>query len=509
MGVTTLRLAGSAATVPGTMSAPALAQISQTQLSVTRAAAPAPGAGPITSYDLRYSVDQSSWTTLTAIASPQTLSGLAAGTLYYVQTRAVNGFGPAAWSVSASLATVSAAPVNTGLPVLSGILKQGNTLSATTGTWTNAPTGFAYQWNRAGSAISGATTATYLLVSADVGTTITCSVTATNAGGSNLATSAATSAILIAAPVNSAVPTISGATTQGSTLSATTGTWSNSPTGYTYQWNRAGSAISGATSSTYGLVLADVGTTLTCAVTATNAGGSTAATSAATATITASASVPAAMAAPTLAQIDRTSLLHTQAAAPSNGGSAITSYDLRYSTDQATWTTVTGIASPATVASLTAGTVYFMQTRAVNAIGAAAWSPSGSKDTVFDYSLYNEAGSTTIAASDLGSIRVNIGAGWVTLASLSLTAAQDVAGEILISGFSSSGVATTAAANGIHFEQQITGEPYSAADTVATANTTGTSIRGLHYLQTGLSVNNTPQPGFPLVPTREFSPVIG
>ena len=101
---------------------------------------------------------------------------------------------------------------------------------------------------------------------------------------------------IISAPVNSALPTISGTTTQGQTLTSSTGTWSNIPSSYAYQWKRSGTNISGATASTYLLALADVGATITVAVTASNAGGAgTAATSAATAAIASSGPAPAAL----------------------------------------------------------------------------------------------------------------------------------------------------------------------------------------------------------------------
>lgn len=99
---------------------------------------------------------------------------------------------------------------------------------------------------------------------------------------------------IISAPVNSALPTISGTPTQGQTLTAITGAWSNSPSSYAYQWKRSGVNISGATASTYLLVAGDVGATITVAVTASNAGGAgTAATSAATAAIASSGPAPA------------------------------------------------------------------------------------------------------------------------------------------------------------------------------------------------------------------------
>jgi hypothetical protein len=80
------------------------------------------------------------------------------------------------------------APVNTVLPVISGAAMIGSTLTTTNGTWTGAPTGYTYQWKRNGTNIGGATANTYLLVFADLTTTITATVTATNGIGSTSAT---------------------------------------------------------------------------------------------------------------------------------------------------------------------------------------------------------------------------------------------------------------------------------------------------------------------------------
>lgn len=72
------------------------------------------------------------------------------------------------------------------------------------------------------------------------------------------------------APVNSVKPAITGTLVRGQTLIASTGTWTNSPTSYAYQWKGNGVDISGATSSTFALTVGQVGQTITVTVTASN-----------------------------------------------------------------------------------------------------------------------------------------------------------------------------------------------------------------------------------------------
>lgn len=88
-------------------------------------------------------------------------------------------------SLSSGGGSPGSAPTNSSPPAISGISAVGETLTLSNGTWANSPTSYSRQWLRNGTPISGATGATYVLVEADKGTTITGSVTATNASGSS------------------------------------------------------------------------------------------------------------------------------------------------------------------------------------------------------------------------------------------------------------------------------------------------------------------------------------
>jgi len=75
-----------------------------------------------------------------------------------------------------------AAPTVVDAPTITGTAKLGRTLTATPGTWNPAAVTVAYQWLRDGKAIDGATSTTYRVQRADLGTTLSVRVTATAAG---------------------------------------------------------------------------------------------------------------------------------------------------------------------------------------------------------------------------------------------------------------------------------------------------------------------------------------
>jgi hypothetical protein len=199
----------------------------------------------------------------------------------------------AAAAVAASLAgtasaVIQVAPVNTAPPTTSGTAAVGQTLTADNGTWQNSPTAYQYRWlrcDRNGNGcgpIAGATQKTYTLVAADADRTMRVRVTAVNADGATDARSAQTQVVqqsTTAAPRNTARPSVTGDTTVGQELTADTGTWTNNPTSYAYQWRRCDTspfqclAVNGATGKTYGVREADIGFRMDVVVTASNAKG--------------------------------------------------------------------------------------------------------------------------------------------------------------------------------------------------------------------------------------------
>lgn len=189
--------------------------------------------------------------------------------------------GERGWAVFSGMSV----PVLVTAPAISGTETEFQTLTATPGTWTNAPTEYRYQWQLSANGtsgwadIEGATSATYALQAGDTYVRVT--VIATNSAGDSDAEPSASSGEIAVLPVpaNTALPTLSGTEAKGSTLTATSGTWENGTPTYGYQWQRSANGttgwadITGATAATHVLVEDDVDAYVRVEVIATNAKG--------------------------------------------------------------------------------------------------------------------------------------------------------------------------------------------------------------------------------------------
>lgn len=185
------------------------------------------------------------------------------GTLrYWLQDQ-----GTGVWSSSAD--EIFTAPNNpaTGSPVITGTATEGQTLGVNTSSISDADGlgSFSYQWKRDDVDIGGATSSTYLLTQADVGTVIKVNVSFTDGSGySESLTSSGTSAIANvnqsptgSVTIDNTAPTVGDTLTASNTLADIDGLGS-----ITYQWRRSGENISGATGTTYVVTITDVSNTI-------------------------------------------------------------------------------------------------------------------------------------------------------------------------------------------------------------------------------------------------------
>jgi Carboxypeptidase regulatory-like domain len=113
-----------------------------------------------------------------------------------------------------NVAMVPSAPHNTAAPSITGTALLGDVLTCSNGSWTgegmlsvqsgwSLTTPFGYQWLREGSAISGASSVSYLVQSADLGHGLACEVTATNAAGHEASKSASVTVPVPAVTISS------------------------------------------------------------------------------------------------------------------------------------------------------------------------------------------------------------------------------------------------------------------------------------------------------------------
>lgn len=170
-----------------------------------------------------------------------------------VIVKAENSFGSATETSEPSAVVVGQVPRKIRGPVISGEAKDGQLLSATSGTWRGTPPfSFTYQWqlcdkyDRECSNIAEATTSSYRLTTSEIGRAVRVVVVATNSVGTGKVTSVQTAEILEGPPVDLSSPTISGVPEEGATLTASTGTWvGTGPLAFTYQWERCSATIGG------------------------------------------------------------------------------------------------------------------------------------------------------------------------------------------------------------------------------------------------------------------------
>jgi len=236
-------------------------------------------------YQWQSSSDNSTWANIASATSSTYILTASEASKYVrvtVQNQTSNGDG-IAYSVARSKV---GSPYNTVLPAITGTLRVGSTQTVTNGTWSNTPANYGYQWQKSSDGISWVNityeTATAYTPTFDIANLkIRVQVSAGNAVETSTVTSRTLESFL--PPQVTVVPSISGTTTVGQTLTSTTGTWPSTSSGHAFQWQRSSDGgatwtnVSGAIVSTYVPVTADAGYLLRSQVSLTTIAGSSSA----------------------------------------------------------------------------------------------------------------------------------------------------------------------------------------------------------------------------------------
>jgi titin len=132
--LSTLTTAAAGPYVPNTPASVSLAQGSGSNLTVTWSAPATDGThSAATSYNLRSSPSGAgTWTTVSGVTSPYTLTGLTAGAAYDVEVQASNTAGATTWSAISTLTTAPAGPFAPNAPAAPSLAQgSGSNLTAT------------------------------------------------------------------------------------------------------------------------------------------------------------------------------------------------------------------------------------------------------------------------------------------------------------------------------------------------------------------------------------------
>ena len=367
-----------------------------TQIACSWTAPTSNGGSVVTAYKYRVSTNSgTTWSsaasTLSALTST-TITGLTNGTAYMVQVLATNAAGDSSYSSASATATpfTVANPPN-GVGCTPGDTQIVCSWTAPAFNGGSVVTGYKYRisadsgttWSTVTSTLSTATTKT--LTGLTNGTAYIVQLSATNAAGDSAYSTSSTPQIPYGTPsAPTGVSCTPGDTQLDCSWTAPASNGGSAVTGYKYRisadsgttWSTATSTLSTATTKT--LTGLTNGTAYIVQVLATNtAGDSPYSTSSSAQTPFTTPSAPSGVSAARAAS----ETVRVSFTAGSNGGSAVTDFDVEYSTSASTpagsgsfFEGGTTTASFVDVDGLTNGTAYFFRTRATNAAGNSAWS---------------------------------------------------------------------------------------------------------------------------------------
>ena len=358
----------------------------------TGGASPEPVVGPsITAQPVSLTVNAGAAATFTVLAAgtePLTYQWQKAGTAisgaiaatYPIAAAQSSDTGSYTVVVTNAVSSVTSTAAILTVNVAPAIGTQPASLTVTAGaaaSFTVAATGsgtLSYQWKKDGTAISGATAATYPIAAAQSSDAGSYTVVVTNTLGGT-ATSTTSTAATLTVNVAPSITTQPASQTVAAGAAATFTVVATGTAPLTYQWKKAGTAISGATAATYAIT----------AVQGSDAGSFTVVVTNVVSSVTSSAATLAVNVAPTIGT-QPASLTVTAGAAASFTVAATGSGTLSYQWQKG-------------------GTAISGATAATHAITAAQSSDAGSYTVVVTNTL---GGTTTSTTSTAATLTVNV-----------------------------------------------------------------------------------------------------
>lgn len=372
------------------------------------------GGSAITSYQYATSVGAGtnafgSWTAATGSSSPITITGLANGTTYSVELRAVNGdgAGPGSVYVVGVTLTVPDAPTITTLTPGDSSIQVAYGAYTSSNDGGSAISGIDYSLDGGTTWVNAGTLADpFTISSLQNGTAYNVVLRADNGVGSSLVSPSSTATPFTVPGAPAQVLAVGGASSAQASWSAPTSDGGSAILGYTvsaFATATGGSAVATCTTTTLTCLVSGLAndTTYYFSVLATNAAGSGPASDPRVTTL------PVALpAAPTLSAL---AVGNSYVSVPFTAGTfdvnnPVTGY--QYSVDGgAHWYAATGTTSPLTISGLTNGTSYTVELRATSAAGSGAASnaelgtPYAAPDPTANATTAYVAGSGQVAVS--------------------------------------------------------------------------------------------------------------
>jgi hypothetical protein len=381
---------GTPGLVPGTPTS-LIGTIGDGSVDLSWTAPASDGGATITNYTVEYTPAGGSAATVTATASPYTLTGLTNGTSYSIRVAANNAVGRGEYTTAIARTPQIAVPgAPTGLTATGGSESGRLVLDwiAPSVAGGSAITGYTVEYTPSGGSPqtvdTGSTNTVYNLDGLTNGTSYSLMVRAVNAGGAGNYSEAASSTpfTVPGVPAN-----LSGTTSDASVAiswDAPSSNGGSTITNYTIEYTPSGgSAVTvTAASSPYTLPSLTNGTSYSIRVAANNAAGRGGYTTAINRTPATTPSEPTGLNATGGGTAGRLELSWT--APSSNGGAAITEYTIEYTPSGGSPATVnTGSNSTSyNLDGLTGGTTYSVRARAVNAVGSGGYSTAATASPV-------------------------------------------------------------------------------------------------------------------------------